>query len=234
RLCIRPARRGRFLSDRAAAAAGKSRDFRAHARLPAVDGGRTAFHQSAGDGVPVSHPAATRLGAGGCVQRWDAGGFSADGRQTAGAVPDVSSLRAGIHSAVGFQSAFSRLLFTREPNQRVGEHLDAATMTTPVPPLNLAANFHELGPELLAEIRQVCESGYYVLGPKVAAFEEALASYCGSKYAIGMSSGTDALLAALMALDIGPGDEVICPTFTFFGTAGVVSRLGATPVFCDI
>jgi dTDP-4-amino-4,6-dideoxygalactose transaminase len=104
----------------------------------------------------------------------------------------------------------------------------------PVPPLNLAGNFQQVGEEVLAEIRQVCESGHYVLGPKVTVFEEALANYCGSKHALGMSSGTDALLAALMALGVGPGDEVVCPTFTFFGTAGVVARLGATPVFCDI
>lgn len=104
----------------------------------------------------------------------------------------------------------------------------------PVPPLNLAANFEQCGDELVAEIRRVCESGAYVLGPKVAEFERVLAEYCGTKYALGMSSGTDALLAALMALNVGPGDEVVCPTFTFFGTAGVVARVGATPVFCDI
>lgn len=104
----------------------------------------------------------------------------------------------------------------------------------PVPPLNLAAGFAALRDELMAEITKVCESGGYVLGPKVAAFEADLASYCGAKFALGVSSGTDALLMALMALNIGPGDEVIVPTFTFFGTAGVVSRVGARPVFCDI
>ncbi len=104
----------------------------------------------------------------------------------------------------------------------------------PVPPLNLAANFAALDAELLAEITAVCRSGYYVLGPKVAAFEESLAAYCGVNYALGLSSGTDALLLALMGRCIGPGDEVIIPTFTFFATAGVVVRLGARPVFCDI
>lgn len=106
--------------------------------------------------------------------------------------------------------------------------------SVPVPPLNLAANFAAAGEELLAEIAAVCRSGYYVLGPKVAAFEEALATYCGTKHALGLSSGTDALLLALMALGVGPGDEVLVPTFTFFGTAGVVARLGARPMFCDI
>jgi dTDP-4-amino-4,6-dideoxygalactose transaminase len=106
--------------------------------------------------------------------------------------------------------------------------------TSPVPPLNLAANFAAVEQEVLAEMTAICRSGHYVLGPKVAAFEEALAAYCGTKHALGMSSGTDALLAALMALGVGAGDEVIVPTFTFFGTAGVVARLGARPVFCDI
>jgi dTDP-4-amino-4,6-dideoxygalactose transaminase len=105
---------------------------------------------------------------------------------------------------------------------------------TPVPPLNLAGNFAAISTELMAELAAVAASGYYVLGPKVAAFEAALAEYCGTRYAIGLSSGTDALLAALMALEIGPGDEVVVPTFTFFATAGVVARLGARPVFCDI
>lgn len=103
-----------------------------------------------------------------------------------------------------------------------------------VPPLNLPANFAALRDELLAEMTAIAESGTYILGPKVAALEEALQKYTGAKHALGLSSGTDALLVAMMALDIGPGDEVICPTFTFFGTAGTVARLGARPVFCDI
>ncbi|MFH1746990.1 MAG: DegT/DnrJ/EryC1/StrS family aminotransferase [Planctomycetota bacterium] len=104
----------------------------------------------------------------------------------------------------------------------------------PVPPLNLAANFECLQAELTAELNEVATSGYYVLGPKVTAFEEHLASYCGVRHAVGVSSGTDALLISLMALNIGHGDEVIVPTFTFFATAGTVHRLGARSVFCDI
>lgn len=108
------------------------------------------------------------------------------------------------------------------------------TEAVAVPPLNLAANFQHVREEILAEIAEICDSGHYVLGPKVAAFEEKLAAICGAKYALGVSSGTDALLAALMTLDIGPRDEVIVPTFTFFATAGVVHRVGARPVFVDI
>ncbi len=104
----------------------------------------------------------------------------------------------------------------------------------PVPPLNLATQFEAIRDELLPELEAVATSGYYVLGPKVTEFERNLAACCGAKHAVGLSSGTDALLAALMALNIGPGDEVIVPTFTFFGTAGVVTRVGAKPVFCDI
>jgi dTDP-4-amino-4,6-dideoxygalactose transaminase len=108
------------------------------------------------------------------------------------------------------------------------------TGVTPVPALNLAAQFAELRAELLEELTAVAASGYYVLGPKVAAFEEALARYCGVKHALGLSSGTDALLAALMVLGVGPGDEVIVPTFTFFASAGTVVRVRARPVFCDV
>ncbi len=103
-----------------------------------------------------------------------------------------------------------------------------------VPPLNLAGNFAQQRAEILREIAEICDSGYYVLGPKVNAFEENLAQWTGAKHALGVSSGTDAILLAMMALDIGPGDEVIVPTFTFFATAGCVARLRATPVFVDV
>jgi len=102
-----------------------------------------------------------------------------------------------------------------------------------VPLLDLITQNLALEAEFKAAFDRVLHSGRYISGTEVAEFEKATAAYAGAAEAIAISSGTDALLVALMALGIGPGDEVLCPSFTFFATAGCVHRLGATPVFVD-
>ena len=103
-----------------------------------------------------------------------------------------------------------------------------------VPLCDIAGQYHNLQSELDAAVLRVLHSGQAILGPEVVAFEAESAAYCGSRFALGCGSGTDAIVLALAALDIGPGDEVIVPPFTFFATAGSVVRVGATPVFVDI
>ena len=106
--------------------------------------------------------------------------------------------------------------------------------TVRVPLLDLKAQYREIEGEVLDVLKSVCASQMFILGPHVEAIEKQVAAYSQSAHGIGMSSGTDALLAALMAFDIGPGDAVITSPYTFFASAGVVSRLGARPIFVDI
>jgi len=103
-----------------------------------------------------------------------------------------------------------------------------------VPLLDLKAQYQTIKHEIKAEIDEILESQHFILGPKVEEFEHSIAAYSGTNYAVGVSSGTDALLVSLMALDIKPGDEVITTSFTFFSTAGVIARLFAKLVFVDI
>jgi dTDP-4-amino-4,6-dideoxygalactose transaminase len=103
-----------------------------------------------------------------------------------------------------------------------------------VPLLDLKAQFKTIENEVMDAMGQVCTSQMLCLGPAVQEFEAAIATYCETEHAVGVSSGSDALIIALMALDIQPGDEVITTPFTFFATAGAIARLGATPVFVDV
>lgn len=104
----------------------------------------------------------------------------------------------------------------------------------PVPLLDVNRQYQPLRAEITAAIMRVCDSGRFVLGPDCEQLEKALADYCQTKFAVACASGSDALLLALMAYDIGPGDEVLLPSYTFFATAGAVWRLGAKPVFVDL
>ena len=103
-----------------------------------------------------------------------------------------------------------------------------------IPLGDVKAQYEPLIPEIMARLRDVVDSGRFILGPNVEGFEREAADYLGVPRAIGVANGTDALVLALDAMGIGPGDEVICPAFTFYATAEAIARRGATPVFADI
>ena len=108
------------------------------------------------------------------------------------------------------------------------------TTPEPIPFIDLKAQFQTIREETLEAVQRVFENQSFILGDEVAEFEYDLAQYCDSREAIGCASGSDALLLALLGLEIGPGDEVITSPFTFFATAGSITHCGATPVFVDI
>src|SRR5712671_3575873 len=103
-----------------------------------------------------------------------------------------------------------------------------------VPLFDAATPRAPLGEELRAAIESVLGSERFVLGPEVASFERELAAYCGASHAVGVANGTDAITIALRAMGVGPGDEVIVPSFTFYASAEAIPPTGATPVFCDV
>src|SRR5262245_1098406 len=130
----------------------------------------------------------------------------------------------------------SSVTSTTEDSTMPATQLATATPTagTGVPMLDVSRENGRLRREIDAAMAEVCDSGAFVHGPACARFESAMAEYCGVEHVVGCASGSDALLLALVALGVGPGDEVIVPSFTFFATASAVWRLGAKPVFADI
>src|SRR5215469_15240037 len=110
----------------------------------------------------------------------------------------------------------------------------AAKVQMQIPILDLKAQYETIREEIQEAIDRVLEKQHFILGPEVKALEQEIAQYCGTKYAVGVASGTDALILGLKACGIGPGDEVIVPSFSFIATADAVSLLGGTPVFADI
>lgn len=103
-----------------------------------------------------------------------------------------------------------------------------------IPLVDLVAQYHTIQAEIDAAVHEVLEKGHFILGPQVTAFEQEIAEYLNVRYAVGVASGTDALVIALRAIGVGPGDEVIVPAYTFFATAGAAMLVGAKPVFVDI
>ena len=115
-------------------------------------------------------------------------------------------------------------------NQTMNQHL----RSEPIPFIDVASQRRRLGASLDAAVKRVLDHCQFVNGPEVAELEKQLAAYSGAKHVIGCASGTDAILMVMMAKNVGPGDAVLCPSFTFIATASPVARTGATPVYVDV
>ncbi len=122
----------------------------------------------------------------------------------------------------------------RPSGRRTGAGRRVNSKIVPVPLVDVRAQYAPVLEELRARMLEVVDSGRFILGPNVAAFEQEAAAYLGAREAVGVANGTDALVLALEAVGVKPGDEVICPSFTFYATAEAIARVGATPVFADI
>jgi dTDP-4-amino-4,6-dideoxygalactose transaminase len=123
---------------------------------------------------------------------------------------------------------------TLDPMQTRAAILREAPIVAPFPLVDLKAQYRAIKAEVDAAIQRVMDSQHFILGPEVESFEKEVADYCGTRFGIACASGSDALLLALMALEAGPGDEIVTTPFTFVATAGAIARLGARPVFVDI
>ncbi len=122
----------------------------------------------------------------------------------------------------------------KNATHHAADHVPANPQTAGVPLFDLSRQYKELAADMTAAVCRVLDSGRYVLGPDCQELEKSISAYCHVPHAIACASGSDAIVLALLALEVGPGDEVIAPSYTFFATASAIARLGATPVFVDI
>jgi dTDP-4-amino-4,6-dideoxygalactose transaminase len=143
---------------------------------------------------------------------------------------------AAVTSAAAIAAAtMSWGFFMQSPNVRARENLRASILRgMSVPLFDTRTPLAPLRAEIDAKMREIVDRGTFILGPEVRAFEDEFAAYIGARHAVGVANGTDALVLALRALGVGPGDEVVVPSFTFYASAEAIPHTGARPVFCDV